>query len=295
MNVHHIGRSTALFSLVIGLGFAAYTEVLAQEEVLEEITVTGSRIVRRDYSAQTPIVTVDAEAFSERSSFGIEATLNQYPQFNIAGSQSQLSEANTPFPSASAAPGAATLDLRGIGTNRTLVLMDGRRVQPVNGQLVVDINTIPASAIDRVEVITGGAAAVYGADAVAGVVNFVLKRDFEGVDFNVQYGASQEGDGEETLVSALFGSNFNGDQGNVMLGFDYARREIVLGQNRDWVVAGWNDPGTNAGGIGSSNLSTYVVDGFNAVANVKTRLLVRGFPCSGRLRLTILARRWIIR
>ena len=261
---HRFSRKSALMSLGAALGATVPTWAFAQEEVLEEITVTGSRIVRRDYSAQTPIVTVDAEAFSQRSSFGIEATLNQYPQFNIAGSQSQLSEANTPFPSASAAPGAATLDLRGIGTNRTLVLMDGRRVQPVNGQLVVDVNTIPASAIDRVEVITGGAAAVYGADAVAGVVNFVLKRDFEGVDFNVQYGASQEGDGQEALVSGLFGANFNGDQGNVMLGFDYARREIVYGRDRDWVVAGWDDPGTNAGGIGSSNLSTFVVDGTNA-------------------------------
>ncbi|HEY3517303.1 MAG TPA: TonB-dependent receptor [Gammaproteobacteria bacterium] len=250
-------------SLLFVFGTAAYTEAFAQEDTLEEITVTGSRIVRRDYEAQTPIVTVDAEAFTQRSSFGLEATLNQYPQFNIAGSQSQLSEANTPFPSASAAPGAATLDLRGIGTNRTLVLMDGRRVQPVNGQLVVDVNTIPSSAIDRVEVITGGAAAVYGADALAGVVNFVLKRDFEGVDFNVQYGASQEGDGEETLVSGLFGSNFSDGDGNVMLGFDYARREIVMGRDRDWVVKGWNDPGTNAGGIGSSNLSTFVVDGNN--------------------------------
>ncbi len=265
MNAHRIVGHSLLASFVLACGLAAYTEVFAQEELLEEITVTGSRIVRRDYSAQTPIVTVDAEAFSQRSSFGIEATLNQLPQFNIAGSQSQLSEANTPFPSASAAPGAATLDLRGMGTNRTLVLMDGRRVQPVNGQLVVDVNTIPASAIDRVEVITGGAAAVYGADAVAGVVNFVLKRDFEGVDFNVQYGASQEGDGQEALVSALFGTNFgDGDDGNVMLGFDYARREIVYGRNRDWVVKGWNDPGTNAGGIGSSNLSTFVVDGLNA-------------------------------
>ena len=184
---------------------------------------------------------MDAEAFSQRSNFGLEATLNQLPQFNIAGPQSQLSEANTPFPSASAAPGAATLDLRGIGTNRTLVLLDGRRVQPVNGQLVVDVNTIPASAIDRVEVITGGAAAVYGADAVAGVVNFVLKRDFEGVDFNVQYGMSQEGDGQETLVSGLFGTNFNDGQGNVMLGIDYARREIIYGRDRDWVVDGWDD------------------------------------------------------
>ncbi len=267
MTGHYIGRKTALSSFVFAaLGATAHTGAFAQQDVLEEITVTGSRIVRRDYSAQTPIVTVDAEAFSQRSSFGIEATLNQLPQFNIAGSQSQLSEANTPFPSASAAPGAATLDLRGIGTNRTLVLMDGRRVQPVNGQLVVDVNTIPASAIDRVEVITGGAAAVYGADAVAGVVNFVLKRDFEGVDFNVQYGASQEGDGQEALVSALFGSNFSDGDGNVMLGFDYARREIVYGRDRDWVVDGWNDPGTNAGGIGSSNLSTFVVDGNNPPA-----------------------------
>jgi outer membrane receptor protein involved in Fe transport len=260
-----------LASWAFFFGSAAYTQVFAQEQqpldqTLEEITVTGSRIVRRDYEAQTPIVTVDAEAFSQRSSFGVEATLNQYPQFNIAGSQSQLSEANTPFPSASAAPGAATLDLRGIGTNRTLVLMDGRRVQPVNGQLVVDVNTIPASAIDRVEVITGGAAAVYGADAVAGVVNFVMKRDFEGVDFNVQYGASQEGDGQEALVSGLFGTNFNGGEGNVMLGFDYARREIVMGRDRDWVVKGWDDPGTNAGGLGSSNLSTFVVNGLNPPA-----------------------------
>ena len=82
--------------------------------------------------------------------------------------------------------------------NRNLVLIDGRRVQPVNGLLVVDINTIPSAAIDRVEVITGGAAAVYGADAIAGVVNFILKKDFEGVEFGIQTGISEEGDGDET-------------------------------------------------------------------------------------------------
>ena len=260
----YIRRVCVLSFCAFALATTVHTGAFAQDDGLEEVIVTGSRIVRRDYSAQTPIVTVDAEAFSQRSNFGLEATLNQLPQFNIAGSQSQLSDANTPFPSASAAPGAATLDLRGIGTNRTLVLLDGRRVQPVNGQLVVDVNTIPASAIDRVEVITGGAAAVYGADAVAGVVNFVLKRDFEGVDFNVQMGLNQEGDGQETLVSGLFGTNFSDNRGNVMLGIDYARREIIYGRDRDWVVAGWNDPGTNAGGLGSSNLSTFVVDGTNA-------------------------------
>ena len=90
--------------------------------------------------------------------------------------------------------------------NRTLVLLDGRRVQPVNGQLVVDVNTIPSAAIERVEVITGGAAAVYGADAIAGVVNFILRSDFEGVEFSVpirhQRGRRRRGD----FVNGLLGA-----------------------------------------------------------------------------------------
>lgn len=252
---------------VLILAFTPEHEVFAQgTPELEEVTVTGTRILRRDYEAQTPIVTLDAQTFTERTNIGLEAALNQLPQFTVAGTQSQLSSANSAFPSAIAAPGAATVNLRGLGLNRTLVLLDGRRVQPVNGLLVVDLNTIPSAAIARVEVITGGAAAVYGADAIAGVVNFILKRDFEGMEFSTQYGMSQEGDGEEVLINGLFGSNFSGDRGNVMLGLDYARRETIFGRDRDWVVAGWDDPGTNAGGIGSSNLSTYVVDGFNAPA-----------------------------
>jgi outer membrane receptor for ferrienterochelin and colicin len=251
-------------SVLAALGSGRATLAQEPQQGLEEITVTGTRIARRDFEALTPIVTVGQEAFQERSNIAIEATLNQMPQFNVAGTQSQLSAANSPFPSASAAPGAATLDLRGLGINRTLVLMDGRRVQPVNGLLVVDVNTIPTAAIDRVEVITGGAAAVYGADAIAGVVNFILKRDFEGLDFGAQYGLSQEGDGQETSFNVLFGSNFADGRGNVMLGADYSRREIIYGRDRDWVTAGWDDPGTNGGGIGSSNISTYVVDGFNA-------------------------------
>ena len=262
MSMFRVSRKAALsLCAVFALGISAETQVLAQaeDETLEEITVTGTRIVRRDFEAQTPIVTVDAEAFQNRTNIGLEATLNQLPQFTAAGTQSQLSAANSPFPSAIAAPGAATLDLRGLGLNRTLVLMDGRRVQPVNGLLVVDVNTIPSAAIDRVEIITGGAAAVYGADAIAGVVNFILKRDFEGMEFSAQYGLNEEGDGQETSFNGLFGANVADGQGNVMLGVDYSRREIIYGRDRDWVVDGWNDPGTNAGGIGSSNLSTYVV------------------------------------
>jgi iron complex outermembrane receptor protein len=263
MNTVRMGRKAAL-SAAIALAITAKTDVIAQDDALEEIVVTGSRIARRDFSAQSPIVSVDAESFNARTNVGLEATLNQLPQFTVAGTQAATSAAATPFPQATAAPGAATINLRGLGLNRSLVLLDGRRVQPVNGQLVVDLNTIPSAAIERVEVITGGAAAVYGADAIAGVVNFILRRDFEGVEFGGQTGISEEGDGEETSLNGLLGASFADGRGSVMLGADYSKRKIILGKDRDWVVEGWDDPGTNGGGIGSSNLSQMTVSPGNA-------------------------------
>ncbi len=176
-----------------------------KEFQLEEIVVTGSRIVRRDYESSSPIVTIKADTFEDRSNIGLESALNQLPQFTPAGTQLMSSAAGTPFPAATAAPGAATVNLRGLGTNRTLVLVDGKRVQPINAMLVVDLNTIPSAAVESVEVITGGAAAVYGADAIAGVVNLKLKKDFEGATFDAQYGITQEGDGEEFQFNGLLG------------------------------------------------------------------------------------------
>ncbi len=263
----HAGRRVLLSSsIATALAFSAQGPVLAQDASLEEVVVTGSRIVRRDFEAQTPIVTLDAEAFTERTNIGLEATLNQLPQFNVAGTQASASPAGTPFPQAGAAPGAATVNLRGLGLNRTLVLMDGRRVQPINGLLVVDLNSIPAAAIERVEIITGGAAAVYGADAIAGVVNFILKRNFEGFDVNAQYSITEEGDGAETSVSGLFGANFSDGRGNVLLGADFSERKIIYARDRSWIRRGWEDPGTTPGGIGSSNLSQYQPDAANRPA-----------------------------
>ena len=224
----------------------------------EEIVVTGSHIPRADYESQSPIVTVDHEAFTSRTNIGIEATLDQLPQFNVtgAGSQAQTSTASALFPLATAAPGAATINLRGLGLNRSLVLVDGRRAQAVNGSLVVDLNSIPSAVIDRVEIITGGAAAVYGADAIAGVVNFITKKSFEGVQVDVQVGASEQGDGNESMASGLLGASFADGRGSVMIGVDFAKRDAVLGKDRDWVVRGWNDPGTIGGPVpGTSNLS----------------------------------------
>lgn len=232
------------------------------ESVLQEVVVTGSRIKRRDYESQSPIVTVNSDAFENKSSVSIEATLNQLPQFKTSGSASALSPAQTPFPSATSTQGAETLDLRGLGPNRTLVLIDGRRAQPVNANLVIDLNTIPAVAIDTVETITGGAASTYGADAIAGVVNFKLKRNFQGFEADAQYGMAQEGDDRELQVASLVGTNFADDKGNVMLALSYADRSGIQGRDRAWVRAGWYDPGTVSGAPGA-NLSAYYPGFFN--------------------------------
>lgn len=232
---------------------------------IEDIVITGSRIRRQDYESQSPIVTLQSDLFENKSAVAIEATMNQLPQFRPSGSQNAASPAQNPFPSATGTPGASTLDLRGLGPQRTLVLVDGRRAQPANSQLVVDINSIPAAALESVETITGGAAATYGADAVAGVVNFKLKRNFQGLQIDGQYGISQEGDDQEPQLSVLIGTNFADNRGNVMLALNYAKRSQIQGRDRDWVRAGWDDPGTNAAAPGA-NLSTYTP----AVGNVPT-------------------------
>lgn len=236
-----LGRSIAValgMTTISGLSSA----VLGQDE-LEEIIVTGSRIVRRDYEAASPIVTVSEETFDQISSLGVEATMNQLPQYVPA--QTMFSAGDVQ-PSAFNTPGIATLNLRGIGSNRNLVLVDGRRAQPANAQLVVDINSIPAAAIESVEVISGGASAVYGADAMGGVTNFILKKDYEGFNLNVQTSGTQEGDGEETTISALIGGDF-GDGGNVMLGLSASERQAVRQADRDFYVKGWRDPNTTGG------------------------------------------------
>ena len=234
--------SAAVAAAVAGSSFSL-PAFAAESEELAEVTVTGSRIVRRDLEAASPVVTVSTEQFDRSSTTSLETTLNQLPQFAPAGSQFVSGAQSGP----TSTPGAATLNLRGIGANRNLVLIDGRRPQPANASLVVDINTIPQSAIQGVEVITGGASAVYGPDAIAGVTNFLLKRDFQGLSLDVQTGITQEGDGSDTKVSALMGMNAADGKGNIMVGLDYAKRGAVYQRDRDFFVDGWRDT-RNAGG-----------------------------------------------
>lgn len=214
----------------------------AQEQTIEEVTVTGSRIVRRDFEANSPITTVDAERFEESSTIAIESVVNQLPHFVPAVTQFSGGGGT-----GSAEPAGATLSLRGLGANRNLVLLDGRRAMPMNAGMAVNIDTIPAAAIARVETITGGASSVYGADAIAGVVNFILKRDFEGVDVNAQWGNTLEGDGDESTFSVLMGSNFGDGQGNIMLGIEHSTRAEVMKKDRSFFTDGWADPMSDSG------------------------------------------------
>jgi outer membrane receptor protein involved in Fe transport len=221
----------------------AVTAAYAGDIPLEEVVVTGSRIVRRDLDAASPIFTVEPAAFEETSTLGVEAVLNQLPQFVPANTQYLT---NNIFPTATSTPGTATLNLRGLAANRTLVLVDGRRAQPINSTLVIDMNSVPSSAISRVEVITGGASAVYGADAMSGVTNFRLRESFEGAMVEMRTGITEAGDGEESRVSTLLGANIGGDRGNVMLGLEWTKRDAAGVFGRPFFENALTDPGTPA-------------------------------------------------
>lgn len=209
---------------------------------LQEVQVTGSRIIRRDLEAASPLVTVEEQAINESSTIGVETVLNQLPQFVPANTQFVVNDIQ---PSPTNTPGAATLNLRGLGSNRTLVLIDGRRGQPSNASLVIDANTIPSAAIQSVEIISGGASAVYGADAMGGVTNFKLRDNFEGASFEVRSSITEAGDGEETRLSGLLGVNLSG-RGNAMLSMEWTKREVALRRERDFYADAFTDPGVNA-------------------------------------------------
>jgi iron complex outermembrane recepter protein len=175
----------------------------------EAIIVTGSRIVRPELEASTPIQVVSSESIASQGSQNISDILNELPAVGIGTSRT-----NTNF--STSGNGQATVNLRNLGANRTLVLQNGRRiVAGIGGSSAVDLNTIPTELISRVEILTGGASAVYGSEAMSGVVNFILKDDFVGVAARAQAGISESGDIPTQLLSATLGANFADDAGNI--------------------------------------------------------------------------------
>jgi iron complex outermembrane receptor protein len=233
----------ALLLSAIGAAAAASSVAPAQQaaaaDALETVTVTGTRIAKRDAEAESPILTVDAEAIVESGYTTVEQFMNTLPQVTPSSS----SQSNNP-----SANGRAVIDLRGLGSNRNLVLIDGRRGMGSTSGGVVDINTIPSALIERVEVITGGAGATYGPDAVAGVVNFIMKKNFEGMAVSSQYRLTEQEDGQEWSTDITLGSSFADGRGSAVLSAGYFNRDDMYKDARAFAAQASSTTGTFPGG-----------------------------------------------
>lgn len=199
------------------------------EDSMEEVVITGSRIARSGTETPTPMTTLDAESLKISADTSIAKSLLDLPQTgNIAG----FNNNNSNFEPHST--GIATVDLRNLDPKRTLVLVNGRRHVGGNADdpSAVDINSIPSSFVERVEVITGGASAVYGSDAMAGVINIITKQDFEGLELRGQYGQTSESDGEGSQLDLTWGSKFGGERGHALFNLAYNDQKEITSADR---------------------------------------------------------------
>jgi iron complex outermembrane recepter protein len=218
------------------------------EKVSEQIVVTGSRFAKQDFDSNSPILTISAEELAKHSDITLDTFLNTLPQVNPSGTTTSNNPPNS---------GQSNIDLRGLGANRNLVLIDGRRAMVSASNQTVDLNTIPMAMVESIEIISGGAGAVYGADAIAGVVNVKLKRRFEGVDVRAGWTDSEKfKDARERNLSIVMGGNFADQRGNAVIGYEYSERKGLIKSQRDFAAAatgttsffpeGTYRPGSNA-------------------------------------------------
>lgn len=201
----------------------------------DDIVVTGSRIARPDYEAPNPIVSLNEADLRRSGNTNITTFLQRVPALTNSIDNTRAA-GNSQADGAFGQVGLNLLDLRGLGPNRTLVLVDGRR--HVAGQpntAAVDINSIPTDLVQRVDVLTGAASAVYGADGVSGVVNFVMRRDFEGVAARAQMGVSERGDAANRFASIVAGHNFAGGRANLTLAYEYNEDQPLANDDRDYL------------------------------------------------------------
>jgi iron complex outermembrane recepter protein len=224
----------------LALGGAGLSDVaLAQQTdappALEEITVTGSRIVRDGMTAPTPVTVVSAARLQDLATPNIGDVLNTLPSFRASTSPST----NNIQPREA---GSIQADLRGLGPNRTLVLVDGHRFVPSTIEQTVDLNQIPSVLVQRAEVVTGGASAQYGSDAVAGVVNILLNRKLQGVQAQLQYGRAEAGDGKDTVADLAAGMDFADRRGHLVGAVEYENnRGEGNCYSRDWCAREYQD------------------------------------------------------
>jgi iron complex outermembrane recepter protein len=233
ITANRLAARTSHVSLSLALVFAAapafaQTAAPAAEDAAgeaAEIVVTGSLIRRPNNTAVSPIVSVGAESIKEAGTVNLNDALNQVPSFTTSGNAATGGQGTG---------GRATINLHGLGPNRNLVLLDGKRlpISDVSGS--VDVNILPESIIGGIDVITGGASAVYGSDAMSGVVNFKTVRKLEGVRLDAQYNISEKGDAAKYNASAAFGASFAEDRGSILAAFSYTNQEPLGGSKRSF-------------------------------------------------------------
>ncbi len=268
-------KNSLLMSTMLAASLMALAPMTAnaQDAENDEIIVTGSRLnVNPNLSSPQPILSISSAEIASRGVVNIEDLTNNLPQISAAQTSEQSNGAS----------GTAQLDLRGLGAQRTLSLIDGRRLPyGDSASIAVNLDLVPTNLVERVEVLTGGSSAVYGSDAVAGVVNFILKDDFEGAELDLQYGFAQSGnggddifddvlrnaevpipgsvtDGEEITGSITIGANLDDGRGNVVAFASYQNRNEIVGADRTRSSCTIGPGGTNGFGcVGSSNFRRF--------------------------------------
>lgn len=215
-------------SSVPGISYA----VEAEDRLIEEVVVTGSRIKRGDSNSISPITVLTEEDLNASGNVTLENFIQDMPSVNGGDFGAGVNNGN---------PGLASVSLRGLGPNRTLVLVNGKRFAAAADNGFVDLNTIPTAMVERVEVLRDGASTVYGTDAVAGVVNIITKKDFEGIDLDFGYDITDEDDGEQFNLAVTFGNTF--DRGNFVMGAQVTKRDEIRQGDRSFSACPFFDDG----------------------------------------------------
>jgi len=225
--------AVALMSVSMAANAQTASQAAQAPTVAEEIVVTGSRVVRDGYEAPTPVSVLGAEELNAMNAVNVADAVNALPAFS--GSQNpRTSQGNL----SSGATGVSQLNLRGMGTNRTLILLDGQRYinsAITSGGSAPDINSFPNALIQRVDVVTGGASAAYGSDALSGVVNFILDRQFTGIKGEIQAGMTKYRDDKNYSGQLTYGTPFANGRGHLLLSGEVSHNDGVRGHgNRPW-------------------------------------------------------------
>jgi iron complex outermembrane receptor protein len=256
---YRVARRLLASPLLLALGMSAHAQVTpkaaaAEDTSLQEVVVTGSRIARPDLDNMQPTTTIDSKTFDTRGYLDVGQALNALPGFGVPPSSAEQTQTT-------AGIGQSFVDLYGLGSQRTLVLVDGRRfvssnTASLNGSGAnnplggpgdqVDLNVIPTKLVDRIETISVGGAPIYGADAIAGTVNIILKHDYEGLDIDGQVGATGQGDAWNYRTRVLAGTNFLDGRGNVTAVAEFTKTDGLVGAARPVYAGdlGFNAPAT---------------------------------------------------